>query len=172
MVWRGIWDGIKSIPRHLWNWLVQPEGWQVRHFAASPFGAALMTWFWTNQARFWEHWDTVAEMASLGAISYGVIAVLAEGGIRVFYALSQIGKDRERRRRELEEMKAAGRAAGEAAGRAAGEAAGRAAGRAAGEAAGIAAGVAAERQRWQQWNEARLRAAAEGREFNEPPPGN
>ena len=144
MVWRGIWEGIRSIPRHLWEWLIQPEGWQVRHFAASPFGAALMTWFWTSQPRFWDHWDMAAEMAGLGAISYGIIAVLAEGGFRVFYALSLIGKDREKRRRELEEIKAAG----------------------------AAAGAAAERERWQQWNEARMRAAAEGREFNDPPPGN
>ena len=139
MVWRGIRNGIRSIARHLWEWLIQPEGWQVRHFAASPFGAALMTWFWTSQARFWEHWDKVAEMASLGAISYGVIAVLAEGGFRLFYALSQIGKDREKRRRELEEVRADG--------------------------------AAAERKQWQQWNEARIQAADEGREFNEPPPG-
>ncbi len=114
-----------------------------------------MTWFWTSQLRFWEHWDTVAEMASLGAISYGVIAVLMEGGFRLFYTLSQIGKDREKRRREIEEAKAAGKAAGMAAGMA----------------AGAAAGSAEERKRWQAWNEARIRAAAEGREFNEPPPG-
>lgn len=151
MEWRGIWDGIKSIPRHIWDWLVQPEGWQVRHFAASPFGAALMTWFWTRQPRFWEHWDNVAEMASLGAISYGVIAVLVEGGFRLFYTLSQIGKDREKRRREIDEAKAAGMAAGMA--------------------AGAAAGSAEERKRWEAWNEARIQAAAEGREFNEPPPG-
>ncbi len=102
-----------------------------------------MTWFWTGQLQFWQHWNSVAEMASLGAISYGVIAVLAEGGFRMFYALSQIGKDREKRRRELEEVKAAGEAVG----------------------------VATERKRWQQWNEARIQAAADGREFNEPPPG-
>lgn len=143
MEWRSVWDGIKSIPRLLWNWLIQPEGWQVRHFAASPLGAALMTWFWTGQLQFWQHWNSVAEMASLGAISYGVIAVLAEGGFRMFYALSQIGKDREKRRRELEEVKVAGEAVG----------------------------VATERKRWQQWNEARIQAAADGREFNEPPPG-
>ena len=139
MVWRGIRNGIRSIARHLWEWLIQPEGWQVRHFAASPFGAALMTWFWTSQTRFWEHWDKVAEMASLGAISYGVIAVLVEGGFRLFYALSQIGKDREKRRRELEEVRADG--------------------------------AAAERKQWQQWNDARIQAGDEGREFNEPPPG-
>ena len=57
----------------------------------------------------------------------------------MFYALSRIGKDREKRRQELEDMKAAGEAA--------------------------------ERKRWQQWNEARIQAAADGREFNEPPPG-
>ena len=89
----------------------------------------------------------------------GIIAVLAEGGFRMFYTLSLIGKDRERRRRELDEAKAAGMAAGMTAGEAAGMA------------AGEAAGAAAERKRWQAWNEARIRAAAEGREFNEPPPG-
>ena len=118
-----------------------------------------MTWFWTNQARFWEHWDTVAEMASLGAISYGIIAVLAEGGFRMFYALSQIGKDRERRRRELAEVRAKGMAEGQAEGIVQGQEEGR------------EQGAAAERKRWQQWNEARMRAADEGREFNEPPPG-
>ena len=164
MEWRGIRDGIKSIPRHIWNWLVQPEGWQVRHFAASPFGAALMTWFWTNQARFWEHWDTVAEMASLGAISYGIIAVLAEGGFRLFYTLSLIGKDKQRRERELAEIRAKGMAEGQAEGRIEGREKGRVEGR--------EQGAAAERKRWQQWNEARMRAADEGREFNEPPPGN
>ena len=147
MARRGIRDGIKSIPRRLWYWLIQPEGWQVRHFAASPFGAALMTWFWTRQLRFWEHWDTVAEMTSLGAVSYGIIAVLAEGGLRVFYTLSLIGKDKQRREQELTEIRDKGRAEGRA------------------------EGADAERKRWQAWNEARLRAAAEGREFNEPPPG-
>ena len=78
-------------------------------------------------------------MVSLGAVSYGIIAVLAEGGFRLFYTLSLIGKDKERRKRELEEVKASG--------------------------------VAAERKRWQRWNEPRMRAADEGREFNEPPPG-
>ena len=167
MQWRGIWDGIKSIPRHVWNWLIQPEGWQVRHFAASPYGAALMTWFWTRQARFWEHWDTVAEMASLGAISYGVIAVLVEGGFRLFYALSRIGKDKQKREQELAEVRAEGMAEGISRG----QASGRAEGMAEGISRGQANGVAEERQRWQAWNEARTRAAAEGREFNEPPPG-
>ena len=163
MLWRGIWYGIRLIPRQTWNWLIQPEGWQVRHFAASPFGAALMTWFWTRQGRFWEHWDGVAEMASLGAISYGIIAVLAEGGFRLFYTLSQIGKDRERRRQELTEARAKGMAEGQAEGRVEGREQGREQGR--------VEGAAVERKRWQQWNEARMRAADEGREFNEPPPG-
>ena len=156
MAWRGIGEGIKSIPRYVGDWLIQPEAWQVRHFAASPFGASLMTWFWTWQARFWEHWDTVAEMASLGAISYGVIAVLMEGGFRLFYTLSLIGKDRQRRQRELTEIRAKGIAEGQAEGRAEGR----------------AEGAAAERKRWQAWNAAREQALAEGREFNEPPPGN
>ena len=57
----------------------------------------------------------------------------------MFYALSQIGKDREKRRQELEDAKTAA--------------------------------TAAERKRWQQWNEARIQAATDGREFDEPPPG-
>lgn len=83
------------MPRRIWNWLIHPEGWQIRHFAAFPFGAALMTWFWTEQAKFREHWDRVAEIVSLGAVSYGIIAVLAEGGFRLFYTLSLIGKDKQ-----------------------------------------------------------------------------
>ncbi len=114
-----------------------------------------MTWFWTRQLQFWQHWDAVADMASLGAISYGVVAVLVEGGFRMFYALSRIGKDKEKRRQELADAEAAGRAAGEATG----------------QATGRAEGAAAERKQWQQWNEARIQAAADGREFNEPPPG-
>ena len=90
-------------------------------------------------------------MVSLGAVSYGIIAVLAEGGFRLFYTLSLIGKDKQRRERELAELRTQGYAEGYA--------------------IGYAAGVAAERKRWQRWNEARMRAADEGREFNEPPPG-
>ena len=90
-------------------------------------------------------------MASLGAISYGIIAVLAEGGFRLFYALSQIGKDKQRRAQELAEVRAQGMAEGQSEGR--------------------AEGAASERKRWQAWNAARDQAAAEGREFNEPPPG-
>ncbi len=78
-------------------------------------------------------------MVSLGAVSYGIIAVLAEGGFRLFYTLSLIGKDKQRRERELAEVRAEG--------------------------------IAEERKRWQQWTAARDQAAAEGREFNEPPPG-
>ena len=102
-------------------------------------------------------------MASLGAISYGIIAVLAEGGFRLFYTLSLIGKDKQRRERELAEIRAKGMAEGQAEGREEGRIEGMEEGR--------EQGAAAERKRWQQWNEARLRAAAEGREFNEPPPG-
>ena len=69
----------------------------------------------------------------------------------MFYTLSLIGKDKQRRARALAELRAQGYAEGYA--------------------IGYAAGVAAERKRWQQWNEARMRAADEGREFNEPPPG-
>ena len=65
--------------------------------------------------------------------------------------LSLIGKDTHRRERELAEIRAKGIAEGRIEGR--------------------EQGAAAERKRWQQWNEARMRAADEGREFDELPPG-
>ena len=61
--------------------------------------------------------------------------------------LSLIGKNKHRRERELAEIRAKGIAEGRE------------------------QGAAAERKRWQQWNEARMRAADEGREFDELPPG-
>jgi len=114
-------------------------------------------------------------MVSLGAVSYGIIAVLAEGGFRLFYTLSLIGKDKQRRERELAEIRAKGIAEGQAEGRKQGRAEGRIEGmeegRVEGRVEGREQGAAAERKRWQQWTAARDQAAAEGREFNEPPPG-
>ena len=81
----------------------------------------------------------------------------------MFYTLSLIGKDREKRRRESEAAKTAEYAATKAATYVAAYVHGYIVGR--------AEGVAEERKRWQQWNEARIQAAADGREFNEPPPG-
>ncbi len=106
-------------------------------------------------------------MVSLGAVSYGIIAVLAEGGFRLFYTLSLIGKEKQRRERELAEIRAKGIAEGQAEGREQGRVEGMEEGRVEGR----EQGAAAERKRWQQWNEARMRAADEGLEFNEPPPG-
>ena len=43
-------------------------------------------------------------MVGLGVISYGVVAVVAEGGlVGMWYALSKIGRDLEERRRRREE---------------------------------------------------------------------
>ena len=73
----------------------------------------------------------------------------------MFYTLSLIGKDREKRRRESEAAKTAEYVAAYVHR----------------YIVGREEGIAAERKRWQQWNEARIQAAADGREFNEPPPG-
>ena len=47
----------------------------------------------------------------------------------------------------------------------------KAAGRVEGRVEGRAEGQAAERSQWQDWNRRRLDAAAAGRPFHEPPPG-
>ena len=83
------------------RWSANPTGWQYRHFWTSPFGASASTLTWSGQWTFWPDWSKVADMAGLGVISYGVIAVVAEGGlIGMWYALSKIGRDLEERRRQ------------------------------------------------------------------------
>ena len=86
------------------KWLVNPSGWQYRHFWTSPFGASALTITWSNQWMFWPDWNKVSDMVGLGVISYGVVAVVAEGGlVGMWYALSKIGKDLEERRRRRQE---------------------------------------------------------------------
>ena len=76
--------------------------WLRRHAMITPFGAAVTTWLLSalvggGQWLFWNDLETVQAMATLGTITWGMAAVLAEGGIRLaFWAMD------ERRRRRME----------------------------------------------------------------------
>ena len=80
--------------------------WLRRHAMMTPFGAALTTWLlsaWVGggQWLFWHDLEAVQAMATLGTITWGMVAVLAEGGIRLaFWAI-------EERRRKLSEQEIA-----------------------------------------------------------------
>ena len=69
--------------------------WLRRHATITPFGAAVTTWVlsvWVGGGPwlFWHDLDPAKAMAGLGAIAYGIIAVVAEGGVRmVFWALDE-----------------------------------------------------------------------------------
>ena len=75
---------------------------------ATPFGAAATTWVLSvladgGQWAFWHNLDPVKEMAGLGTIAYGALAVLVEGGIKmVFWALDE--RRRKFTMREIEAM--------------------------------------------------------------------
>lgn len=77
--------------------------WLRRHAMITPFGAAVTTWLlsaWVGggQWLFWHDLDSVQAMATLGTITWGMAAVLAEGGYKlVFWAMD------ERRRRRMEQ---------------------------------------------------------------------
>ena len=103
------------------------ERWKTIHLAMAPFGVILATWLLTLSvgAWRWNHRDDLGfagTLTPLGAAAYGAAVLTIEGGIRMFWALAQIEKDRKTFRAE-------GRAEGEAVGRAKGEAVGRAEGR-------------------------------------------
>ena len=76
--------------------------WLRRHAMITPFGAAVTTWLlsaWVGggQWLFWHDLEPVQAMATLGTITWGMAAVLAEGGIRLgFWAMD------EHRRRRME----------------------------------------------------------------------
>lgn len=91
---------LKAALAKVGRWLANPSGWQYRHFWTSPLGASASTLTWSGQWMLWPDWSKVADMAGLGVISYGVVAVVAEGGLAgMWYALSKIGRDLEERRR-------------------------------------------------------------------------
>ena len=111
------------------------ERWKTIHLAMAPFGVILATWLLTLSVNAWRwnHRDDLGfagTLTPLGAAAYGAAVLTIEGGIRMFWALAQIEKDRKTFREEgRAEGEAAGLAEGEAVGRAEGEAAGRAEGR-------------------------------------------
>ena len=111
------------------------ERWKTIHLAMAPFGVILATWLLTLSVNAWRwnHRDDLGfagTLTPLGAAAYGAAVLTIEGGIRMFWALAQIEKDRKTFREEgRAEGEAAGRAEGEAVGRAEGEAVGRAEGR-------------------------------------------
>ena len=76
--------------------------WLRRHAMMTPFGAALTTWLLAalvggGQWLFWHDLEAVQAMATLGTITWGIVAILAEGGIKlVFWAIDE-------RRRKLTE---------------------------------------------------------------------
>ena len=115
--------------------------WLRLHAMIAPFGVFAVTVFLLARSGKWSGWESLesaATLVDLGAVVYGMIAVLVERGVdMVFWALEQ-------RQKRREKLQAEARAAGLAAGRAAGMAAGRAEGR--------AEGLAEERKR----NEARM----------------
>ena len=107
-----------------WRWRLRRRArrfsynWQLLHFAATPFGIALTT-IATTHLRYptvrpaIANFDGMASLVSIGAVYYGMIAVVAElGGRTVFWALAQWQKDREAARREQRRRNARARAAG------------------------------------------------------------
>lgn len=103
------------------------RNWQRTHAVAAPFGTALVTlllstrserWIWT----FWQSevsWNLVADNAGVGAMTYGMLAVTAEGGATlIFWALDERDKRKERRsaerKQELTSAEAKGRDEGRA----------------------------------------------------------
>ena len=88
--------------RRLWGWVDEPHGWQARHFAVAPFGGTLFTWLWTlvlDSAGAGAGvpppgiWSEMAQLASWGALTYGMFAVGAEGVVQMFYAIAKRRRD-------------------------------------------------------------------------------
>ena len=88
--------------RRLWRWVDEPYGWQARHFAVAPFGGTLSTWFWTLALDLDQAcagmpppglWSEMAQLASWGALTYGMFAVGAEGVVQMFYAIAKRRRD-------------------------------------------------------------------------------
>ena len=82
--------------------------WFRRHAILAPFGVSAITWLlsWSEigHYRWWDKPELASSLVDLGAVLYGMAAVLMEGGVNmVFWALEQ----REKRRKKLrEEMRA------------------------------------------------------------------
>lgn len=82
--------------------------WLRRHAMITPFGAAATTWAlsaWIGGGHwlFWNDIEPAKSMAGLGAIGYGMAAVLIAGGIKaVFWALDE--RRKKLTRREIETL--------------------------------------------------------------------
>ena len=79
--------------------------WLRRHAMITPFGAAVTTWLLSALVGggpwlFWHDPEPAQAMAGLGTITWGMAAVLAEGG----YKLVSWAMDRRRRRRMEREV--------------------------------------------------------------------
>ncbi len=78
--------------------------WLRLHAMLAPFGVFAVTVLLVIRSGQWNGWESLESTASLvdlGAVLYGMIAVLAERGVRmVFWALDERRKWREKRREE------------------------------------------------------------------------
>ena len=82
--------------QRLRRWVDNPEGWQYRHFVATPFGGLFLTWLWA--LRYRDDLETelvlsMAQMASWGVLTWGLGAVVAEGVSRMFYFFAKRRQD-------------------------------------------------------------------------------
>ena len=89
-------NAIIAPAQRLRRWVDNPEGWQRRHFVAAPFGGLFSTWLWA--LRYQGDLETglvlsMAQMASWGALTYGLCAVVAEGVPRMFYFFAKRRQD-------------------------------------------------------------------------------
>ena len=78
--------------------------WFRRHAILAPFGVSAMTWllFWSEigHYKWWDKSELASSLVDLGAVLYGMVAVLMERGVNmVFWALEQ----REKRKKELQD---------------------------------------------------------------------
>ena len=93
--------------------------WLRRHALVAPFGVFAVTALLVLRSGQWSGWESLSSASSLvdlGAVLYGMLAVLVERGVRmVFWALDERRKWREKRREEaMAEGRAEGRAEGQA----------------------------------------------------------
>ena len=122
------------------------ERWKAIHLAMAPFGVLLSTWLISLAVGAWrwhhrEDLDFAGTLTPLAAAAYGAAVLTIEGGIRMFWALAQIEKDRktfreEGRKEGREEGRTEGRTEGRQEGRKEGRAEGRTEGRQEGRTAG------------------------------------
>ena len=89
-------NAITAPAQRLRRWVDNPEGWQRRHFVAAPFGGLFSTWLWA--LRYQGDLETglvlsMAQMASWGALTYGLCAVAAEGVLEMFYFFAKRRRD-------------------------------------------------------------------------------